>query len=98
MDEETMREGELSEAQLGAISGGCRQCGGDQAAITYDTDRRDTYRALARIAEHLELPDSTRRYLLAADFHADRLRAAQDRINARHPQGYEPARKRRRLR
>ena len=45
MDEETMRERELSEEQLGEISGGCGACRPDRAAITRAKGRMAEYRA-----------------------------------------------------
>ena len=97
MEENRQPELELSEAQLGEISGGCASCSGNLAAISHHTDRRDVYQALARIAEHYELPEFAQRYRLVADFHADRIRLNQARIDARHPAEGEPASKRQRL-
>ena len=97
MDEETMRERELSEEQLGEISGGCGACGRDRAMITRYTNLANGYSWLARIAQHFEVHDLASGYSARARRNLDIAQDAQSRINARHPQGEEPANKRQRL-
>ena len=97
MDENSQREQELSEEHLRAISGGCGNCRWDKGVVTRHTERAAMYTRLSAIARHYELPDLAAEYSYTARVHSNAVREAQSRIDARHPQGDEPANKRQRL-
>ena len=88
---------ELNDEQMHAITGGCAGCRGDSSALNRSINRANLYRALSRIAHHFELPDLGVAYSARADHHVGVANELQARIYARHPEGYEPQKKRPRL-
>jgi hypothetical protein len=88
---------ELNDEQLHTITGGCEACRGDSATISRSINRANNYRALSAISHHLELPDLAEHYSARANHNVDIVREVQARIDARHPEGYEPQKKRPRL-
>ena len=84
MDEETMRGGELSEEQLGEISGGCAECQRDMRKVI----------ALQRSAQRLlsESDEAVGRRVGALKGAAStKLRAAQGYLNRIAARGHIPA-------
>jgi hypothetical protein len=98
MEENRQTELGLSEAQLQEIMGGCDACRWDKVVVTRHTNKSAMYHQLSNIAQHLELHDRARKYRDTAEMHTEAVQRAQQRIDARHPQGEEPANKRQRLR
>jgi hypothetical protein len=83
MDEEIQRERELSEEQLGEISGGCRACGGDLTVISRARARLAEYRAGLEQAQNGGKHEHAQLYSHEFDDQAATVRAAQERIVGR---------------
>ena len=83
MDEETMREGELSEAQLGEISGGCSVCGRDLGVITRAKGRLAEARAGLERANDQGNHQRAQHYSSEFDYQSGIITSAQERIMAR---------------
>ena len=83
MDEETARAGELSEEQLGEISGGCRDCAGDMSVIIRAKGRLAAARAGLEHAQNTGNHANAQSYSHAFDYQAGIITNAQERIVAR---------------
>ena len=81
MEEETVREGELSEEQLGEISGGCRACSGDLGVIT--RAKRQLAEERARLERAQDQGNHARFYSREYDHQAEIITRAQERIVGR---------------
>ena len=85
MEENSQTEQELSEEQLGEISGGCGDCYGDRLAIIGNRFKALKYRVKAGIANSAGLIVYPQHYRNKADDHDELAQEAQARINERHP-------------
>jgi hypothetical protein len=83
MDEEIQREPELSEAQLGEISGGCLACGRDKGIITRAKGLLANARAGLQRAHDQGKHEHAQFYSRDFDRQAAIVLAAQERILAR---------------
>ena len=83
MDEQTAREPELSEEQLGEISGGCAACGRDKGIIARAKGLIANPRAGLERAHDQGSHERAQFYSRDFDYHAGLIISAQERIVGR---------------
>ena len=83
MEEKTASEGELSEEQLGEISGGCQSCSGDKGTIARAKERLAEARAALEHAQNTGNHALAQHYSQAYDHQAGIITQAQERIVGR---------------
>jgi hypothetical protein len=85
MEENSQTEQELSEEQLGEISGGCGDCFQDRLAIISNRFQALKYRVKAKIANSSGLIVYPQHFRNLADDHNELAQEARERIAERHP-------------
>jgi adenylosuccinate synthase len=85
MEENSQTEQELSEEQLGEISGGCGDCYEDRLAIISNRFKALKYRFVAKMADSSGFLVYPQHFRNRADEHDELAQEAQARIAERHP-------------